>query len=73
MSSSLKTPSELFHEWPVQTARPLELLGEIEELLLIYPKRSGEAQPHMVTCLSDREPEQQLLFDKLDLGRYKRV
>jgi hypothetical protein len=38
-------------------ARMLELLGEIEELLLIYPKRSGEAQPHMVTCLTDREPE----------------
>ena len=54
-------------------ARMLASLAEIEELLLIYPKRSGQAQPHMVACLSDRELEQQLLFDKLDLGRYKRV
>ena len=54
-------------------ARMLELLGEIEELLLIYPKRPGEAQPYMVTCLSDLEAEQQPLFDKLDLGRYNRV
>jgi hypothetical protein len=37
----------------------LELLGEIEELLLIYPKRSGESQPHMVACFSHLEAEQQ--------------
>ena len=54
-------------------ARMLELLGVIEELLLIYPKRPGEAQPYMVACLSDLEAEQQQLFDKLDLGRYNRV
>jgi hypothetical protein len=41
----------------------LELLAEIEELLLIYPKGSGEAQPHVVAFLSDCETEQQLLFD----------
>lgn len=53
--------------------RLLELLGEIHELLLIYPKPPGETQPHMVSCLSDRDPEQQQIFDKLDLGRYTRV
>jgi len=54
-------------------ARMLELLGEIEELLLIYPKRSGETRPYMVACLSDRDLEQQQIFDKLDLTRYTRV
>jgi transposase len=54
-------------------ARMLQLLGEIQELLLIYPKRSGEAQPYMVACLSHLDAEHQQLFDKLDLGRYKRV
>jgi transposase len=54
-------------------ARMLELLGEIEELLLIYPKRSREAQPHMVACLSNLETDHQQLFEKLDLARYKRV
>jgi len=47
--------------------------AEIEELLLIYPKRSGEAQPYMVACLSERDAEQQQISDKLDLGRYTRV
>lgn len=54
-------------------ARMLELLGEIEELLLIYPKRSGEAQPYMVACLSERDAEQQQIFDHLNLSRYMRV
>ena len=54
-------------------ARMLGLLGDIHEVLLIYPKGSGQAQPHMVSCLSDLETEQQQLYDKLDLGRYKRV
>jgi hypothetical protein len=54
-------------------ARMLGLLGDIHEVLLIYPKGSGQAQPHMVSCLSDLETEQQKLYDKLDLGRYKRI
>ena len=54
-------------------ARMLELLGEIHEVLLIYPKRSGEAQPYMTTCLSERDTEQQHLLDTLNLGRYTRT
>jgi transposase len=54
-------------------ARMLELLGDIEELLLIYPKRPGEAQPYIVSCLSERDAEQQQLLDRLNLGRYTRV
>jgi transposase len=59
-------------EVDLSMARMLEVLGEIEELLLIYPKGSGGAKPHMVACLTHLETEHQQLFDKLDLGRYQR-
>src|ERR1700682_3617398 len=49
-------------------ARMLGLLGDIHEVSLIYPKGSAQAQPHMVSCLSDLETEQRQLYDKLDPG-----
>lgn len=54
-------------------ARMLELLGEMEELLLLYPKRSEETKPHLAACLTQLGAEQQEIFDKLDLGRFQRV
>jgi transposase len=54
-------------------ARMLELLGGIQEVLLIYPKAVGEKKPRTVTCLSAMAEEQRQLFDLLNLSRYQRV
>ena len=54
-------------------ARMLELLGAIQEVLVIYPKAVGEKKPRTATCLSAMEEEQRQLFDLLNLSRYQRV
>jgi transposase len=54
-------------------ARMLELLGGIQEILLIYPKAVGEKRPRTATCLSAMDQEQRQLFDLLNLSRYQRV
>jgi len=54
-------------------ARMLELLGAIQEVLLIYPKAGGEKKPRTATCLSAMEEDQRQLFDLLNLSRYQRV
>jgi len=54
-------------------ARMLELLGGIQEILLIYPKAVGEKKPRTTTCLSAMEDEQRQLFDLLNLSRYQRA
>lgn len=52
--------------------RMLELLGGMKELLLLYPQAGEQTKPHLVSCFSGRDPEQQALFEKLDLSRYQR-
>ena len=54
-------------------ARMLELLGGMQELLLIYPKAVGEKKPRTACCLSTMETEERQLFEQLKLSRYQRV
>ena len=53
--------------------RLMELLGGIQEVLLLYPRQPGEKHPRTATCLSERDAEQQQLLAALDLGRYQSV
>lgn len=53
-------------------ARMMELLEGIQELLLIYPRAAGQKQPRTATCMTERDPEQESIFQALDLGRYQR-
>src|SRR6058998_384512 len=53
-------------------ARMLELLGGIQEVLLIYPKAVGEKKPRTACCLSTMETEeQQRVYEALSLRRYQ--
>ena len=54
-------------------SRMMELLGGIEEVLLIYPRQQGQKHPRTATCLSERDAEQERLLQVLDLGRYQPV
>jgi len=54
-------------------ARMLELLGGIEEILLVYPKAVGEKKPRTAACLSTMEEQQRQLFEQLNLSRYQRA
>ena len=54
-------------------ARAMELLGGIQEVLLLYPRQRGQSEPHTATCLSTMEAEQEQLFAKLNLSRYQRA
>jgi len=56
----------------VSLTRMMEALGGIQEALLIYPLEPGQKHPRTGACLNERSPEQQALFDALDLGRYQR-
>jgi transposase len=53
-------------------SRMLETLAEIQEVLLVYPKQTGEKLPRTSSCLTTMGPEQQQLFDALKLSRYLR-
>ncbi|MGB9073462.1 MAG: IS1634 family transposase [Terriglobales bacterium] len=50
--------------------RLLEILGEIRETLVIYPRRQGQHRNQSATCLSRMNPLQQRLFSLLNLQRY---
>ncbi len=49
----------------------MELLGSIEEVLLVYPPRPSETRPRTAICLSERDVEQEQLFNALELARYQ--
>ena len=51
--------------------RMMELLGGIQEVLLLYPRQQGEKHPRTATCLSERDAEQEKLLEVLGLGRYQ--
>jgi transposase len=48
----------------------LEELGEIQETLIVYPRRQGQRQHTTATCLTRMSPLQSRLFSLLDLKRY---
>ena len=50
--------------------RLMELLGSIQEVLVVYPRKPGQHEPRTATCLSRMDPEQQSLHHALSLGRY---
>jgi hypothetical protein len=43
----------------------------MQEVLVIYPRQPGQQQPRTATCLSERDAEQEKIFQILDLSRYK--
>jgi len=51
--------------------RMMELLGTIQEVLVIYPRQPGQHKPRTAVCLSHRDEEQQRLCDALALDRYQ--
>jgi transposase len=51
--------------------RMMELLGGIQEVLLLYPRQQGEKHPRTATCLSERDAEQEKLLEVLNLMRYQ--
>jgi transposase len=52
--------------------RMMELLGGIQEVMLMYPRQQGQKHPRIATCLSERDAEQDQLLEVLDLKRYRR-
>ena len=54
-------------------SRMMELLGGIEEVLVIYPRQQGQQRPATATCLSERDAEQERVLQALALGRYQAV
>ena len=52
--------------------RMMELLGEIQEFLLLYPPAPGQRQPRTATCMTELDAEHERIFQALDLGRYQR-
>ncbi len=53
--------------------RMYEWLGEIKEVLVLYPRRPGEHQPRTASCLSTMDTEQEQIFAALNLSRYQAV
>ena len=47
-----------------------EALGDIQEATVIYPRRPGQRQPTVQTCLSALSVEQKTLLDKLNIRQY---
>jgi transposase len=60
------------HGLDLSLTRLMELLGDMHEVLVIYPREPGQKQPRTATCLSERDAEQEKIFQALDLGRYQR-
>lgn len=54
----------------LSVSRLMELLGSIQEVLVIYPRKSGQRDPRTAICLSRMDEEQQRVHDALSLGRY---
>jgi transposase len=61
------------HGLDLSMARAMESLSGIREVLLLYPRQTGQAHPRTATCLSKMDSDQQDLFVKLNLGRYQRA
>jgi len=61
------------HGMDLSLTRMMELLGGIQEVLLLYPRQQGEKHPRTATCLSERQAAQEKLLEVLDLGRYQVV
>src|SRR6266705_4367534 len=61
------------HGMDLSLTRMMELLGGIQEVLLLYPRQQGEKHPRTATCLSERDAAQEKLLEGLDLGRYQAV
>jgi transposase len=59
------------HGLDLSLTRMMELLGGIQEVLLLYPRQQGEKHPRTATCLSERDADQEMLVKALDLGRYQ--
>jgi transposase len=59
------------HGLDLSLTRMMELLGSIQEVLLLYPRQQGEKHPRTATCLSERDADQEMLMKALDLGRYQ--
>jgi len=51
--------------------RMSELLGEIKEVLVLYPRRPGEHKPRTASCLSTMDTEHEQIFAALNLSRYQ--
>ena len=51
--------------------RMMELLGTIQEVLVIDPRQPGQHEPRTAVCLSHRDEEQQRLREALALERYE--
>ncbi len=51
--------------------RLMEVLGSIQEVLVIYPRQPGQRNPRMATCLSRLDEEQKRVYDALNLGRHQ--
>jgi transposase len=49
----------------------LEELGHIQEVCVVYPASHAKAAPQVAITLSALSPEQQALYDALDLGRFR--
>jgi hypothetical protein len=49
----------------------MELLGTIQEVLVIYPRQPGQHKPRTAVCLSHRDEEQHRLCEALALERYE--
>jgi hypothetical protein len=53
--------------------RMMELLGGVQEVLLVYPRQPAENHPRTLTCLSEQDTQQEKLLEVLNLGRYQAV
>ena len=51
--------------------RMLESLVAIQEVLLIYPRQTGQAKPRAATCLSAMPEQSRQLLESLNLKRYQ--
>jgi transposase len=59
------------HGLDLSLSRMMELLGAMQEVLVIYPQRPGEKRPRIATCLSERDAQQDQVFQGLGLERYQ--
>jgi transposase len=51
--------------------RLMELLGSMQEVLVVYPRQPGQHHPRTATCLAELAEEARRVFDALRLGRYQ--
>jgi transposase len=70
MLSSLLQRSLYHKNLDLSIPRILELLGGIQQTTVIFEPLAGARKPRLATCLSKKSPEQQTLFDALDLKRF---